>query len=695
MNRTPRIVLSLLFTGLVIVAGIKFFTKTRDQKHAEIRDYVSLIKTSENRYSTTTGERIEIPLEIINQGKVTWSPIGDYPFYISYHLLDANGQTLKFDNRRYSLPKNTAPGERVDVTVDIRSPLEKGEYILEFDLLREGLFWFADQGSKTSRVALTVTDKKWQELPSEIGLDYGTYTNFSSSIPELKKVYTLLRLTLEKNEVEFRGKKGTIHGFAAGLHYPQIWLRDANTTIGISKYFYDTSYLTSWFLEHLAHQEQDGSLYDWIDTRGRSDKNTTESDQEASAVQIAHQMYEILGTEWLESEIDKKSIIDRLEKALLFVFQSRYEPNHGLIKGAHTADWGDVDILDESEASVYVDERTHWTIDIYDQSMVFQACSNISEMFSSLEMNDKSFYWREKAELLKRNTNKWLWQEDKGYYAVHIHLDSLRHDFDEGNILALGGNTQAILAGLADEKKSMRIIKNILERQKSLGISTISGTLLPPYPQKIFRHPLLDDPYEYQNGAQWDWFGGRIIQAMFAQGFSKMAEEKLMEIFQKNISNGGFFEWDNRTGAGLGSDYFCGSAGSLGKALFEGYFGIKLSKDGLTIEPKLGQNSVKIHTYIPANDTFVAYEYMYDSSAKTITMRYNSNVPHRGTLKILVPEFDSYSQIREIEKMLKVEQDNTMTPFRIDRKNDDVFLIIDTDFKNHELVVSRTQGKKP
>jgi hypothetical protein len=695
MNRATKIVLSLLFTGLMIIAGLKFFTRTRDLKHAGILEYASLIEASENSYTTTVGERIEIPLKIINQGKVVWIPVGEYPFYISYHLLDGHGKIINFDNRRYPLPKEIVPGEKIDVTIEIRSPLEKGEYIFEFDLLREGLFWFADQGSRTSKVLLLVSDKKWQGIPPEIGLDYGKYTNFSSSIPELKKIYKLLRLTLEKNEVEFNGKKGTIHGFAAGLHYPQIWLRDANTTVGISKYFYDTSYITSWFMEHLAYQKPDGSLNDWIDTQGRFDKNTTESDQEASATQIAHQIYKMFGAGWLESEINEKSIIDRLEKALHFVFQHRFDSNYGLIKGAHTADWGDVDIVDEGEASVYVDERTHWTIDIYDQSMLFQACQNISEMFSSLGMTDKSFYWREKAELLKKNTNKWLWQEEKGYYTVHIHLDSLRHDFDEGNILALGGNTQAILSGLADEKKSIRIIKNVLNRQKSLRISTISGTLLPPYPPGIFKHPLLDDPYEYQNGAQWDWFGGRIIQAMFAIGFSQIAEEKLMEIFKKNLSNRGFFEWENREGVAYGSDYFCGSAGSLGKALFEGYFGIKLSQDRLIIEPKLGQNSAKIHIYIPANDTFIAYEYLYDRPNKTLTVRYNSNFPHRGEFKILVSALDTDTQNKEIEKMLRVQKDKTITPFRIERKNNDVFLIIDTDFKNHEIKISRTREQNP
>ncbi len=147
------------------------------------------------------------------------------------------------------------------------------------------------------------------------------------------------------------------------------------------------------------------------------------------------------------------------------------------------------------------------------------------------------------------------------------------------------------------------------QRQETYDVSTISGTLLPPYPKNFFKHPLLDDPYEYQNGAQWDWFGARLIYAMFQHGFSQTAKEKWLEIIQKNVDNRGFFEWDNKEGVGLGSDFYAGSAGSMGKALFEGYFGINLRHNHLSIEPKLGKESGNIYVYQPASDLFVAYEY--------------------------------------------------------------------------------------
>ena len=679
---------SLIMLIILVVLGAYFILTNSLAKNAsEKTDYFALIKPEKKKYTVFEGERVQLHFKIQNKGKAGWSSRGKNPCLLSYHLLDEKGKTLRYDNRRFPFPRKVRPGQSAEMTITVRSPLDKGKYILEFDLLREGIAWFKDYSSKTSKITLQVKERKWPEDKFDLTLDYGKYTKFYSSIDEINKIRKLIRITLNQNEVEFKGKTGKIQGFSAGTDYPQIWLRDANTIIPASRYFYGKPYLCSWLEEHLAFQKENGSLDDWIDSRGMSDKNTTETDQEASAVQATCQIYELLGPQWLENTIEGERIIDRLEKALIFVLNNRLNPALGLLIGAHTADWGDVDLVDEDQKAVYVDERTHWTADIYDQSMFYQACQNLARMFDSLGQREKSAFWLKKSESLKKKTNKWLWQEDKGFYRVHLHLDSLSHDFDEDNIFAMGGNTQAILSGLADDEKSKQIIEVALERQKSFKVSTISGTLLPPYPKKLFKHPLLDDPYEYQNGAQWDWFGGRLISSMFDQGFSRLAKEKLIEILRKNLGNRGFFEWDNREGVGQGSDFFGGSAGSLGKAVIEGYFGIKLGKDSLNIEPKIGKDSAKIHLYQPANDIFAAYEYSFDPHKNKITIQYNSNFPQKGIIKILNPWSDLFKTRNELNKKLEVLIDGKKAKFWLEIINHDSFIIFESDFKQRAVEV--------
>lgn len=518
-------------------------------------------------------------------------------------------------------------------------------------------------------------------------LAYGKFTDFRSTVPEYKELFKLIHATLVHNQVTFQGKTGRVAGFGAGTAYPQIWLRDANTIISASRFFYGRPHLQSWLIEHLGLQKEDGALEDWIDSGGRFDKNTTATDQETSAVRAAGQISQFLGSAWLDEKINGEPILSRLERAMLFVLEHRFDQKHGLITGAHTADWGDVDMNDPDQSAIYVSERTHWTCDIYDQSMFSGAAKSLARMFENHGMKQQARLWEERAGLIQKNADQWLWQEDKGFYRIHLHLDSLRHAIDEDDMFALGGNAEAILSGLASEEKCRRIILNALSRQESFGMSTIGGVLLPPYPKNFFKHPMVDDPYEYQNGGQWDWFGGRIVYSMFEHGFSRQAREKLLEIAKKNLANRGLYEWDSPAGIGQGSTFYSGSAGSLAKALFEGYFGFKISKETLALEPKLGEDSAAVHAYIPASDLFAAYTYQYDGEKKKLVFRYNSNTPGRGKVKILIPHTEAGGNLAQKSKTLIVRRDGARVPFTQSAMGQDKFVIVETDFKNHILEI--------
>jgi len=687
MKKTSKIFFPLFLALLLIITGYFFITRYISRLPSKSSEYACRLEIKQRSYTSFEGEKIIIPIEVENQGRATWISRGKYPCLLSYHLFGEKGKIIRFDNRRYPLPGDVKPGQSIKMRISLISPLEKGNYSLEFDLLKEGLFWFKSQGSPTSSINLQVKARTWPEDNFDLNLDYGRYTKFKSSLPELNKIAKLIRLTLSHNEQEFKGKTGKVRGFAAGTNYPQIWLRDASTIIPAARYFYEAGFLYSWLEEHLFFQKDNGSLNDWLDSQGRKDKNTTETDQEASAIQAAYQIFELLGPAWFEKQIRQKRIIQRLTNALEYVFSARFNKKLGLVKGAHTPDWGDIDMIDQDQQAIYVDDKTHWTADIYDQSMVYQACLNLSQMLEAAGDEKKASFWKKRADNIRDNCNKWLWQDDKGFYKIHLHLDFLQHKFDENNILAVGGNTLAIISGLADSSRAVKIIREIIKRQKRYQVSTISATLLPPYPKNFFKHPLVDDPYEYQNGGQWDWFGGRFIYAMFETGFSLLAKKKLMEILHKDLNNKSFYEWHSRHGRGHGSDFFGGSAGSLSQAIYEGYFGIRWQRDGLNLEPKLAQDSAQIHVYLPANDIFVAYDYRFDKKMNRISMRYKSNFPHQGRIKILAPWVQQSSLKKTADLNLTVKIDGRKTDYYCQQHNNDRLIIISTDFKNHLLEI--------
>ncbi len=367
-----------------------------------------------------------------------------------------------------------------------------------------------------------------------------------------------------------------------------------------------------------------------------------------------------------------------MERALEFVWKNRLDVERGLIQGAHTADWGDVEMEDADQSAIYAGETTRWTTDIYDQSMFYEAANDLAREFEGSGARDKARLWRERAGSVRRNADKWLWQEDKGYYRVHSHAGPWRHDLDEDAMFAMGGNTQAMISGLAgapEDGKRRRIIEQALARQKEFGVSTISASLLPPYPAGFFKHPALDEPYEYQNGGQWDWFGGKLVLAMFESGFAREAREKLLEIARKNVANGGLYEWDTKDGRGRGSDFYSGSAGSLARALVEGYFGIRISADHLEISPRLGLDSAKVHIYLPAAGRFVAYDYRADGEARTIRLEIGCDAENGPIISVLNPWAQYLSgQDSKAAQGIEVRVDGKKVPFRVERVGRDEYI---------------------
>jgi hypothetical protein len=660
-------------------------------------DYSASIKADVRQLRAYAGETADVTLHIKNRGRAEWNISGPNPTFLSFHLLAADGRVLRFDNPRTQLPRVVRPGGTAAVGVRVKAPLAAGEYRLEFDLLREGLHWFKDKGGETVEVTLIGSERVWPEDGIPPGLDYGRHTNFRSTRPELESLRKLIRLTLRHNEVEFAGKTGKVDGFAAGAGYPQIWLRDAATIIPASRYYYPEAFLSSWIEEHLAFQKDDGGLEDWVDPRGRSDKNTVETDQETSAVQAAFQVFAIKGDrgkDWLLKAVAGEPVVDRLERALRFPFARRYSASLGLLTGAHTADWGDVDSEDADQQAVYVDDRTRWTADTYDQAMAYEACRELAVMLRSLGRDAAADSWLKTAKDLRTATNRRLWQENRGQYRVHIHLDDWSHEFDEDEMFAMGGNAQAMISGLADGRQAEKIIAEAVARQARFGASTIGGALLPPYPAGFFKHPQVDEPYEYQNGGQWDWFGGRLVLAMFENGFSRDALDKLLEIIRKDVANEGFFEWDTREGSGRGSDYYGGSAGTLARALYEGFFGVRLSENGFDLAPKLGKDPAQVHVYIPAADLFAAYDHQPDAAGSKLVFRFNSNDPRPGTLKMLIPwSVFGLSGADADRARLEVLLDGAQVPFQWSRVRQDDFISLKTDFQNHIIEIKTTAGK--
>jgi hypothetical protein len=543
-------------------------------------------------------------------------------------------------------------------------------------------------------------------------------TEYSSSNESLNRLQNFFLLTLKTTEKHFQGRQGLVTGFGAGSAYPQIWLRDSATVIPVARYYYPAEYLTAWLEEHLSFQRSDGSLNDWIASGGASnflpgaprakeiyrvrnragngeiiisaDKNTTEADQETSAVDAAYQIFRITGDlQWLRKDIKGDAIVNRLDRSLEYLLKARFDSSHGLLSNAFTADWGDVSPIYNDQRAIYLDDKTPLVAALYTNVLFYRAAGQMQEIHRALGQTNRAAYWRKEAATIKANVNKYLWQEDKGFYRAHVLLTPAlaRDSPDDSNIFAMGGNGLAVLCSVADDAQSARIFEVAGRRQREFGFSTVAGVLFPSYPKGFFKHPAVNEEYFYQNGGQWDWFAGRFLLAEFERGYSARAYQQLAGIANKAVANNGLYEWHTRDGKGMGSSDYVGSAGSLGGAIFQGLYGVYLSEKDLNLKIRLRDQPGQVHLFEPATGKYVSYQYRYLEDSRTLKLTYESNSPRIGNVCLLVPKN---------REPLELTVDGEKKIFKIMVTGEDTYGCFSTNWKAHqlELKISDSQSAR-
>jgi hypothetical protein len=205
---------------------------------------------------------------------------------------------------------------------------------------------------------------------------------------------------------------------------------------------------------------------------------------------------------------------------------------------------------------------------------------------------------------------------------------------------------------------------------------------------------MVDEPFEYQNGGQWDWFGGKLILAMFVNGAADAAAGELLAIAAKDATHGGLFEWDTPEGTGRGSSRFSGSAGSLARALIEGYYGIEIGDGRLTISPRLGADGGAVHLFVPAAGRFVGYDQAFDEESRTLTITCASDWTENGTLRIFWPKRDKAGRPLETPRKFDVRRDGAPVPYRLEKTGEDTYVRLETDWKRHTVRIRPDPGER-
>lgn len=371
-------------------------------------------------------------------------------------------------------------------------------------------------------------------------------------------------------------------GFNAGSGYSQIWARDMNTFIEVACEESNPDELREAILLFFSLQQPNNEMIDgyvlkedftWYDdTPYYSDaapyhvafKNTVETDQETSLIQIVGKYIRKTGDRSILTEtVAGKTVYERMILMIDYLMTERYSSGYGLLFGAMTADWGDVQPYDDFGCDM--NELSYPAIDVYDNAMMIIALDYMQEMATDdVEKNR----WKTMRKEFADNTRRHLWDKDRQKFIPHIYLEEspIPAGFNELDVHYHGGTAVAIEAGLLMKDEIAAVLAHMIENVRLSGMPSIGLTLYPVYPEGFF-HGGMSKPYVYQNGGDWTWFGGRMIQQLIANGFVEEAYTQVRPMIDRVIEHNGFYEWYAMGGVPSGSGNFKGSAGVLSKAI--------------------------------------------------------------------------------------------------------------------------------
>ncbi|MBQ8742307.1 MAG: hypothetical protein IJZ03_02940 [Clostridia bacterium] len=368
------------------------------------------------------------------------------------------------------------------------------------------------------------------------GVRCGTYNNRELGFPSiLTTTDPKLGLFLHQMQSNIFADRSLVFIDGKILMTDKNWIRDH---VHVMKAMRHWEYDLKSFLDFIIEtQRKDGQFYELIkqvDDRHWAlvdedcyvmypDDNLSlvrlelEADIEYLVVEGAVYLYKTTGDDaWL------KKVLPKLEKGIDYMMsdEKRFDKEHGLVKRPFTIDtW---DFTDENKHRKIAPDSP-MSIMHGDNSGVYQAMNQLAWLNRRLENEEKAQEWESRAEVLKENIFKHLWN---GKFFIHqLHLNHNGLDNLENERLSLS-NTYDINRGLTNTEQSRTIIEEYMARRERTDCFAEWFSIDPPY-EKFHTCEI----GRYVNGAISPFTAGELAKAAFNNGY----EEYGWDIIQRFI----------------------------------------------------------------------------------------------------------------------------------------------------------------
>ncbi|MHB1651898.1 MAG: COG1470 family protein [Desulfitobacteriaceae bacterium] len=147
----PLLILGMLVFSARIMSAHYMILNGFDQA-AKI--YGEQFTVARKKLDCMPGKALSINVTVKNTGNFIWPSAGSNPVHMSCHILDANKKPVINDGLRADLPKDLLPGQQVTVPLQVKAPEQLGSYIVQLDMVQEGVTWFGEKGGETYSVRL-------------------------------------------------------------------------------------------------------------------------------------------------------------------------------------------------------------------------------------------------------------------------------------------------------------------------------------------------------------------------------------------------------------------------------------------------------------------------------------------------------------------------------------------------------------
>ena len=232
-----------------------------------------------------------------------------------------------------------------------------------------------------------------------------------------------------------------------------------------------------------------------------------EADIEYLMVEGAVRIYQALGDEaWIRQALPK------LEKGIEYMLSdpTRWDAEHGLVKRPFTIDTWDFTWTKDSGINRRIEADTPMSIMHGDNSGVYQAMKQLAWLRRRFGDEAKAAEWERKAEALRSNMMKHLWN---GKFFIHqLHLNHEGLDRLEGERLSMS-NAYDINRGVVGIEEARKIIGEYKARRETTEAFAEWFSIDPPY--EFFGNHRKNT---YVNGGITPFTAGELAKAAFQNG---------------------------------------------------------------------------------------------------------------------------------------------------------------------------------